>query len=126
MAVGVHRHAPAALSSGKTRYPLYIRLGSPQGRSERVRLISPPPGFDPWTVQPVASRYTYYTLFYVFVFSCVCVCVCVLLASRVYLLVRHTAGPEFLLEYDVHTYRNGEATMPRASSSDQLTIMHVG
>jgi hypothetical protein len=29
-----------------------------QGRSGRVRKISPPPGFDPRTAQPVASRYT--------------------------------------------------------------------
>ena len=43
---------------GKTRYPLYRRLGGPQGRSGQVRNISPPPGFDPRTVQPVASRYT--------------------------------------------------------------------
>jgi len=43
---------------GKTRYPLYRRLDGPQGRSGRVRNISPPPGFDPRTVQPVASRYT--------------------------------------------------------------------
>jgi hypothetical protein len=28
-----------------------------QGRSGRVQKISPPPGFDPRTVQPVASRY---------------------------------------------------------------------
>jgi hypothetical protein len=42
----------------ETRYPLYRRLGGPQGRSERVRKISPPPGFDPRTVQPVTSRYT--------------------------------------------------------------------
>ena len=53
------RHAPAALyPPGKTRYPLYGRLGGPQGRSEQVRKILPPPGFDPRTVQPVASRYT--------------------------------------------------------------------
>jgi hypothetical protein len=39
---------------------LYRRLGGPQGRSERLRKISPPPGFDPRTVQPVASRYTDY------------------------------------------------------------------
>ena len=51
-------HAPAALPPGKTRYPLYRRLGGPQGRSGRVRKISPPPVFDPRTVQPVASRYT--------------------------------------------------------------------
>jgi hypothetical protein len=52
------RHAPAALTPGKNRYPLYRRLGGHQGRSGRVRKISPPPGFDPRTVQPVASRYT--------------------------------------------------------------------
>ena len=46
------------LPPGKTRYPLYMRLGGPQGRSGQVRKISPPPGFDPRTVQPVASRYT--------------------------------------------------------------------
>ena len=40
------------------QYPLYRRLGGPQGRSGEVGKISPPPGFDPRTVQPVASRYT--------------------------------------------------------------------
>ena len=45
---------------GKTRYPLYRRLGGLQGRSGQVRKISPPPGFYPRTVQPVASRYTDY------------------------------------------------------------------
>ena len=48
------------LPHGRTQYPLYKRLGGPQGRSEEVRKISPPPGFDLWTVQPVASRYTDY------------------------------------------------------------------
>ena len=53
------RHALAALyPRGKTRYPFYRRLGGPQGRSGQVRKISPPPGFDPRTVQPVASHYT--------------------------------------------------------------------
>ena len=52
------RHALAALLPGKTRYPLYRRLGRPQGPSGRVQKISPPPGFNPRTVQPVASRYT--------------------------------------------------------------------
>jgi hypothetical protein len=36
--------------------PFYRRLGEPQGRSGRVQKISPPPGFDPRTVQPVASH----------------------------------------------------------------------
>jgi hypothetical protein len=42
----------------KTRYPLYRRLGGPQGRSGQVRKISPPPVFDPRTVLPVVSHYT--------------------------------------------------------------------
>ena len=42
------------LPPGKTWYPLYRRLGRPQGRSGQARKISPPPGFDPRTVQPVA------------------------------------------------------------------------
>ena len=40
------------------RYPPQRRLGEPQGRSGRVQKISRPSGFDPRTVQPVASRYT--------------------------------------------------------------------
>jgi len=35
MGVG-QRHAPAALPSGKTRYPRYRRLGGPQGLFGRV------------------------------------------------------------------------------------------
>jgi len=44
----------------EARYPLYRRLGEPQGLSKRVRKISPLPGFDPGTVKPVVSRYTDY------------------------------------------------------------------
>jgi hypothetical protein len=62
MGVGGQRHAPAALPPGMTRYPLYRRLGRLQGRSGRVRKISPPPGFDPRTVQLVASRYNDYAI----------------------------------------------------------------
>ena len=58
MGVGGQHHASTALPPGKSRYALYKRLGGPQGRSGRVRKISPPPGFDPRTVQPVASGYT--------------------------------------------------------------------
>jgi hypothetical protein len=58
MGVGGQRHAPAALPPGKTRYPLYRRLGGPQGRSRPVRKISLPKRFDPRNVQLVASRYT--------------------------------------------------------------------
>ena len=48
---------PGRFTPGMTRYPLYRRLGGPQGPSKRVRKMSPPPGFDLRTVQPVASRY---------------------------------------------------------------------
>ena len=58
--MGGQRHAQAALPPRKTRYPLYRRLGGPQGRSGRVWKISPPPGFDLRNVQPIASRYTYW------------------------------------------------------------------
>jgi hypothetical protein len=55
--VGCQRNDPATLPPGKTRYPLYNRLGRPQGRSRRVRKIStPPPGFDPRTIHNVGSR----------------------------------------------------------------------
>jgi len=42
------------LPLGKTRYPLYRRLGGPQGRSRwKENLV--PPGFNPRTVQPVVA-----------------------------------------------------------------------
>jgi hypothetical protein len=49
---------PDHFTLGKDPYPLYRRLRWPQGRSGLVRKISPPPGFYPRTVQPVASQYT--------------------------------------------------------------------
>jgi hypothetical protein len=56
------RHASAAVTPGKTRYPLYARMGGPEGRSGRVQKISPPLEFDPQTVHPVTSRYTNYAI----------------------------------------------------------------
>ena len=56
--VGDQHHGPAASPPGKTRYALYRRLVRPQGRSGRVRKISPPQGFDHRTVQRVVSRHT--------------------------------------------------------------------
>ena len=53
--MGGQRHTPVALPAGKTQCPLYRRLGGPQGRSGRVKKSSLLPGFDPRTVQPVAS-----------------------------------------------------------------------
>jgi len=48
---------PLFTPGGKTQHPLY---SGPRGRSRQARKISPPPGFDPRTVQSVASRYTDY------------------------------------------------------------------
>jgi len=62
MGVGGQRHALAALPPVKTRYPLYMRLGGPQSWSGQVWKISLPPGFDPQTIQPVASHYTDYNI----------------------------------------------------------------
>ena len=54
--VGDQRHAPAALSPGKTRYPLYRRLGGPQGPDcTGAENLAHHRGFDPRTVQPVAQ-----------------------------------------------------------------------
>jgi hypothetical protein len=50
---------PAALPSRKeTQYPFYRRVNGPDVRSGWVWKISLSPGFYPWTVQAVASRYT--------------------------------------------------------------------
>ena len=57
---------------GKARYPLYKRLGGPQGRSGQVRKISPPLGFVPWTVRPVASHYIDYASRTVVYFLLIC------------------------------------------------------
>ena len=45
------------LSPGKTRYPLYRRLGGSQGRSGRAENLVPT-GIWSQTVQPVVIRYT--------------------------------------------------------------------
>jgi len=43
---------PGRSTPGKeTQYPLYRRLGGPQGQSGWVQKIWPPPGFDPQTTQ---------------------------------------------------------------------------
>ena len=44
--VGGQCHTLAALPPGKSRYPLYGRLGQPQGRSGRAWKIPPPTGIQ--------------------------------------------------------------------------------
>jgi hypothetical protein len=58
MRVGGQRHVPAGLPPDKDPVTIVQETGWAQEHSGRVRKISPPPGFDPRTVQPVASRYT--------------------------------------------------------------------
>ena len=63
MGLGGQRHTPAALPPGKKPGSLfYEKLCGFQGRSGRVRKISPPPAFDPRTVQSVASVYFDYAI----------------------------------------------------------------
>jgi hypothetical protein len=73
------------LSPGKTRYPMYRRLGGPQDRSGQMRKISPPPGFDPRTVQHVGSRYTDWatrpTYTYIHIWLCAD-CICIIVATK--------------------------------------------
>jgi hypothetical protein len=58
MGLGGQRHVLATLTPGKEPVPLYRRIGGPLGRSVRVGKILPSLEFDPWTAQPLASRYT--------------------------------------------------------------------
>ena len=50
-------HPGHTLYLGRNRYPLYRRLGGPQGRYGWAENLAPL-GFDPQTVQPVVSHYT--------------------------------------------------------------------
>ena len=56
MWVGGQPHAPPPLPPGKTRYPLYWRLGGPQGQSGRAENLVPT-GIRSRIVQPVVSHY---------------------------------------------------------------------
>ena len=59
--VGTLTPRPGRFTPEKTRYPLYKRQDGSQGQSGRVRKnLAPPPGIDPWAVQPVARYYTDY------------------------------------------------------------------
>jgi hypothetical protein len=62
MEMGSQRHVPVNLPPEKTRHLKYGRRGGPHNRSGRVRKIRPQPGFDPRTVQHVASPYTDYAI----------------------------------------------------------------
>ena len=57
-AVGGQRHAPVALPPGKDLVPVLQEAGLAPGPVYICEEnLAPPPGFDPRTVQPVASLY---------------------------------------------------------------------
>ena len=59
MGVGCQRHAPATLPTGKR--PGTHCIGGwvgPRAGLYGCEKVLPPPGYDPQTVQPIASRYT--------------------------------------------------------------------
>ena len=56
----VRRTPRPHITPGKTRYPLYRRLGGPQDRSGRAENLVPI-GIRSRTVQPIVSRYTEWT-----------------------------------------------------------------
>ena len=65
MGVGGWRHAPASLPRKRDPVPIVQNIrwapGSVWTDAEKPR-PPPPPGFDPWSVQPVASCYTNYAI----------------------------------------------------------------
>jgi hypothetical protein len=59
MGVGGQRDAPAALPAVKTRYPCIGGWVVPRAGLDGCRKSrNPPPRFDPWALQPLASNYT--------------------------------------------------------------------
>ena len=60
--MGGQIRAPAELPQERDKLLFHKRLGGPKGRSGWVRIMSPPPGFDPGPSKPVAIRYTDYAI----------------------------------------------------------------
>jgi hypothetical protein len=54
--VGCQLHSPAALPQERDIVPIVLEVGGPQGRSGRVRKISPPPAFDPIAIPAQLTR----------------------------------------------------------------------
>jgi hypothetical protein len=57
-------HALAALLPVKIHGTHYTgdKVGSRAGLDRHRKSHPPPPGFDPWTIQPIASHYTDYNI----------------------------------------------------------------
>jgi len=99
MGVGGQHHTLVALPPGKTQYPLYRRLGGPQAQSKWVRKILPQLGYDPQTVQPIASRYTARAIavHYIYKHTHTRVCVCIYIYIYIYIYT-HT---ESVAKYNI-------------------------
>jgi hypothetical protein len=64
MGVGCQCRSPTTLPRKDTWFPAYRRLGG------QAQTISPPVGFNPWTIQPITSCYTLNTkITYFFVYK---------------------------------------------------------
>ena len=53
---------PSCFTHRNDPLPILQEAGLVLGLAGQVEKISPPPGFEPWTVQPVKSRYTNYAI----------------------------------------------------------------
>jgi hypothetical protein len=53
---------PSHFTPGRGPATTVQRLGGPLAQSQQVHKASPPPGFNPQNVQPIASHYTNHTI----------------------------------------------------------------
>ena len=122
--MGGQRHAPVALPPGKTRYPLYRRLGGPQGRSGQVQRISLPTGIR-FPHRPVRSRYTDWALFgcdlfsYGLIFLSFWICVLIILARESLFRLFYFPGFLFVCCYCCYCYVVLYYLGPHATSQDR-------
>jgi hypothetical protein len=60
--VGGQHDSPATLLPGKNKVPNLLEARWAAGPVWMARKISPPPGFNPRTIQPLANRYSDYAI----------------------------------------------------------------
>ena len=63
MGVGGQCHSPANLPRERDPVPIVLEAGWALGTVwTGAENLAPPTGFNPWTIQPIASRYTNYVI----------------------------------------------------------------